>query len=99
MARAAYMSGHLRSAERRKRHVQALTREREQRLKRASTAAEDARIEEAMRNRRVLRERAAEARRELRRRTQPVRIALVFSALFFCGLGGLYLVDVARGLF
>jgi hypothetical protein len=52
-----------------------------------------------MRNRRVLRERAAEARHELRRRTQPVRIALVFSALFFCGLGGLYLVDVARGLF
>jgi hypothetical protein len=99
MPQVQYKSGHLLTAADRKRHVQTLAREREQRQRRATAAADEARIEEAARKRRALREQAAAARRELRRRTQPVRIVLVFSVLFFTGLGGLYLVDVARSMF
>ena len=94
MAQAAYMNGHLRSAQSRKRHVQTLTREREQSRKRAAEAADDARLGQAARNRRALREQALAERGKLRRRSHPVRLVMICSALFFTGLGGLYLVDL-----
>lgn len=99
MARVNYAGGQFQNATDRKRRVQSLARERELRVRRAVDEEKEARVEAAMIKRRALREQALSARGAVARRADPIRLVLITSALFFIGLGGLYLVDVARSFY
>jgi hypothetical protein len=99
MALVNYAGSQFQNATDRKRRVQSLAREHELRVRRAVDQQNEARVEAAMIKRRALREQALATRSAAARRADPIRLVLITSALFFIGLGGLYLVDVARSLY